>query len=48
MRSQVVVEAEAKAVDLDLESAYRCDLVRLGRVEGALSGPCHFVISHLR
>lgn len=46
MRSQVVVEAEAKAVDL--ESGYRCDLVRLGHVEGALSGPCHFVISHLR
>lgn len=39
-------EAEAKAVDL--ESGYRSDLVRLGRLEGALGGPCHIVISHLR
>lgn len=38
-------EAEAKAVDL--ESGYRSDLVRLGRLEGALGGPCHIVISHL-
>lgn len=39
-------EAEVKAVDL--ESGYRSDLVRLGGLEGALGGPCHIVISHLR
>jgi hypothetical protein len=25
----------------------RLSLVRLGRLEGALGGPCHIVISHL-
>lgn len=44
MRS--AVGAEAKAVDL--ETGYRSDLVRLGRVQGPLNAQCHFVISHLR